>query len=235
MVSKSISTMAEKNSKIADAAPKQRIITHMNNDHQDSLIRYLQHYAKLSSFSARNARLTDISYNDLTILSSNGTSHTIPMKPAMTSWSEARPRVVAMDSEAVAGLGASDITVKKYKPPRGFMSVVFVACALTYMAFCRRANFVPGSIFYETLLRSAPSFAKFCWTIQPLLLGIMVPLHGGEAIWMVKSRLEKHTVRMFSRVWWMWVSSCFVEGIGSFVRFDECVREEKARREGMKH
>ena len=229
------STMADKSSKGTDGAAKQRIITHMNNDHQDSLIRYLQYYARLSSFSARNAHLVDISFDDLTILSSNGTPHTIPIKPAMTSWSEARPRVVAMDGEAVAGLGASNITVKNYKPPHGFMAVVFVACALSYISFCRRANFEPGSIFYDVLLKNAPSFARFCWKVQPLVFGFMVVVHSGEAVWMAKSRLEKHTVRMFSKVWWMWVLSCFVEGIGSFVRFDGCVREEKVKKEGMKH
>ena len=219
-----------------EAVAKQRIITHMNNDHQDSLIRYLRYYARLSSFSARNAHLADISFHDLTILSSNGTPHAIPIKPAMTSWSEARPRVVAMDAEAVDGLGASNITVREYRLPHGFfMTVVFVACALTHVAYWRRANFEPGSILYDTLLKTVPSFAGFCRLIQPLLFVFMMGLHGGEAVWMARSRLEKHTVRMFSRVWWMWVLSCYVEGFGSFIRFDECVREEKARREGMKH
>ena len=227
--------MAEKSSKSAAEATKQRIINHMNNDHQDSLIRYLQHYAQLSSFSARNAHLDDINFDSLTILSSAGTPHAIPIKPSMTSWSDARPRVVAMDGEAVAGLGASNITVKKYKPPRGFMAVVFVACLLTFISFCRRANFEPGSVSYDTLLKHIPSFAKFCWTIQPLLFWFMVVLHGYETVRMVKTRLEKHTVRMFSRVWWMWLLSCSVEGFGSYVRFDECVREEQAKKEGMKH
>ena len=227
--------MADKTSKSTDEATKQRIITHMNNDHQDSLIRYLQYYAQLSSFSARNAHLVDISFDSLTILSSDRTPHAIPIKPAMTSWSEARPRVVAMDGEAVAGLGASDITVKKYKPPRGFMTVVFVVCLLTQICFCRRANFEPGSVLYDTLLRHIPSFASFCRTVQPLLFWPLYLIHAGETVRMVTSRLEKHTVRMFSRVWWMWVLSCFVEGLGSFKRFDECVKEEKSRKEGMKH
>ena len=227
--------MADKSSKATDAAAKQRIITHMNNDHQDSLIRYLQYYAQLSSFSARSAHLVDISFNDLTILSSNGTPHTIPIKPTMTSWSEARPRVVAMDGEAVAGLGASDITVKKYKPPRGFMTVVFVLCALTLISFSRRANFEPGSLLHATLLKNVPSFANFCRTYQPAVFGFLIVVHGGETVWMVKSRLEKHTVRVFSRIWWIWVLSSFVEGVGSFVRFDECVTEEKTKKEGVKH
>ena len=229
--------MADKISKSAeDAAMKQRIITHMNRDHQDSLIRYLQYYAQLSSFSARNAHLVDISFDSLTVLSSNSTPHTIPIKPAMTSMSEARSRVVAMDGEAVAGLGASSINVKKYTPPHGFMMIfTFIACSLTYICFCRRANFEPGSMFYNTLLTRVPNFANFCWTYQPLVIWGITVIHAGEATWMVKSRLNKHTVRMFSGVWWLWLSSCFVEGIGSFVRFDECVREEEAKREGAKH
>ena len=226
--------MGDKISKSTDEAAKQRIITHMNNDHQDSLIRYLRYYAQLSSFSARNAHLADISFNNLTILS-NGTPHVIPIKPAMTSWSEARPRVVAMDGEAVAGLGASNITVKKYKPPSGFMTVVFVACALSYIAFSRPGNFEPGSFFYDTLLRKSPSFARFCRVVQPWILTFIITVYTAETLWLVKGRLEKHTVRMFSRVWWMWVLSCWVEGMGSGVRFDQCVREEMARREGMKH
>ena len=227
--------MAEKTSRSTDEATKQRIITHMNKDHQDSLIRYLQHYAQLSSFSARNAYLDDISFDSLTILSSAGTPHAIPIKPAMTSWSDARPRVVAMDGEAVAGLGASTITVKKYKPPRGFMTVVFVLCLLAYISLCRRANFEPGSVLYDTLLKYVPSFANFCWTYQPLLFWPMIALHGYETVRLVKTKLEKHTVRMFSKVWWMWVLSCFVEGFGSFIRFNECVREEQAKKEAMKH
>ena len=227
--------MAEKGTKSADEAAKQRIITHMNKDHQDSLIRYLQYYAQLSSFSARNAHLADISFNTLTVLSSNGTPHAIPIKPAMTSWPEARPRVVAMDAESIAGLGGSNIAVKKYKPPRGFMTVVFVASLLTHISFCRRTNFEPGSVFYNVLLKSIPSFANFCRIIQPVMFWSLIVVHAGEAVWMAKSRLEKHTVRMFSRVWWMWMLSCYVEGFGSFVRFDECVQEEKARKEGMKH
>ena len=229
--------MASKTPQSTEEATKQRIITHMNKDHQDSLIRYLQHYAHLSSFSARNAYLADISFDTLTILSSSNhrTSHAIPIKPPMTSWSDARPRVVAMDGEAVAGLGASDITVKKYKPPQGIWTVIFIGFVLFYLSFYRRANFASGSVPYETLLRHLPRFAKFCWTVQPLLFWLVVVLHAGETVWMARVKLEKHTVRVFSRVWWLWILSCLVDGSASLARFGECVREERAKKEGMKH
>lgn len=218
-----------------DAAAQQRIIAHMNNDYQDSLIRYLQHYHRLSSFSARNAYLSDITFDSLTILSSNNSPHHIQIKPPMTAWSEARPRLVAMDAEATAALGRSNINVKEYKNPRGFMTVVFVACACTYLAFFRRANFEAGSLLYDMLLKYFPRFANFCWAIQPYLFGFMVVAHSGEAVYMERRYLRKHTVRMGSLVWWKWMVSTFVEGVGSFKRFEEVVREEESRREGPKY
>ena len=217
-------TMADQN---RDAAARQRIITHMNADHQDSLIRYLEYYAHLSPFAARNAKLTDITFDFMIVASGNNNVHKVSIKPPMTSWAEARPRAVAMDAEAVKGLGRSSVTVKRYKAPRGWMTAVMVICALTMLAFVRRGNFVPGSLLYDGLLSSVPGFAKFCWTVQPLIFFAMPTAHAAEAVHMERSRLRKHTVRMFSRTWWMWIVSNFVEGVGAIMRFDEVVREEE--------
>ncbi|KAK3173077.1 hypothetical protein OEA41_006406 [Lepraria neglecta] len=172
-----------------DAAAKHRIITHMNADHQDSLIRYLEYYAGLSSFSARNAQLTDITFDSLTIEYSHEQAHRIPIKPPMTAWSEARPRVVEMDMVATRGLG------------RGY----------------------------------TPNFANFCWMVQPLIIPLMIVIHGTELWHFERSRLRRHTVRVFSGTWWKWAVSNFVEGVGSFVRFDEVVREEEEKKVKAKH
>lgn len=107
------------------------------------------------------------------------------------------------------------------------MTIIMVACALTYIAFCRRGNFEPGSLLWGALLRYVPRFGEFCWRVQPLVFYPMVVLHAGEAGYMVLSRLERHSVRWGSGVWWMWVGSAFLEGWGSFVRFDEGVRKYK--------
>ena len=218
-----------------NAVARTRIITHMNTDHQDSLIRYLQYYAHLSPFSARNAHLAFITFSSLTINSSPFTPHIIPINPPMTSWSEARPRVVAMDAEATAGLKNSSVTVKRYKKSRGFMTVVMLAVAMTFVLFSRRAHFRSGSVVYDLLLSHVPSFADFCWKIQPPLLTFMVIVHTAEALYMQKSRLEKHTVRLFSITWWQWIISAFVEGFFSFGRFDEIVREEESKKAAAKH
>ncbi len=218
-----------------DAAAKQRIITHMNTDHQDSLIRYLEHFCHVSSFSARNAKLADITFDSLTILASNGKPHTIPIKPPMTSWSEARPRVVAMDAEAVAGLNRSNITVKKFRGPKGVMGVVFVAAAVTFVVFSKRSNLEPGALVYDTVMRHVPNFNKFCHTIQPLVLYPMIALHSWEAYNMDQTRLEKHSIPRFSKLWWKWIFMTFIGGIGLFKSFDSIVEEEEAKKANAKH
>ena len=226
--------MANQSAKDADAAAKQRILSHMNSEHQDSLQRYLEHYSDVSSFSGRNAKLTDITFNSMTILTSTG-SRTIPIDPPLTSWSQARERVVAMDAEATAGLHRSNVTVKKYKKPKGFWAVVFVASACTFVVFSRRSNFQPGSFLYDNVLKHAPAFAQWCYKIQPLVIYPMIAIHGVETFHMQKSRLEKHNVPFFSKLWWKWVLSTFVEGVGAFIRFDRIVKEEQEKQEKAKH
>ncbi|KAI4177431.1 MAG: hypothetical protein LQ343_000412 [Gyalolechia ehrenbergii] len=118
-----------------DEAAKERIIKHMNADHQDSLVRYLEYFCHLSSSSARNAKLESVTQDSLSISTSTGKTHVVPIQPAMTTWSEARTRFAEIDAQAVAGLGRWSITVKRYERPRGFLAVVFVTCCLTYLVF----------------------------------------------------------------------------------------------------
>ncbi len=213
---------------------KKRIITHMNNDHQDSLVRYLEYFCGVSSFSARNAHLNDVKFSTLTIFAS-GNNYEVPVEPPMTDWSQVRPRVVAMDAEAVAGLGRSNITIKTYVKPHGLMLVAFIAALLTFVNFARRENFRPGSFLYDSILRYAPQFANFCWVVQPYVIYPMILLHAGEAIYMARSRLAKHHVPVGSRLWLTWMCGTFVEGYGSFVRFDALVEEERQRKAKASH
>lgn len=80
-----------------EKAAKERIITHLNNDHQQSLTYYLQHYNSLSQWESSSPILTDITFDALTFRLASGGRSTIPLYPPMTSWSEARIRTVEMD------------------------------------------------------------------------------------------------------------------------------------------
>lgn len=233
-----IGTMAESQTS-KDAAAQTRIINHMNAEHQDSLICYLRHYKQLSSFSARNATLLAADLSGLTIASSPTpfSTHTyrIPLDPPLTSWTDIRPRLVAMNYESCSGLGCSPITIKKYVPPFGLMLVNWLLCFWTLVTFSRRAHFIPGSLYYQCIFQHIPSFTNFCYKIQPLVFYTMATIHLTEVIYMERSRLRKHTVRMLSGVWWSWLLSDFVEGWTATMRFDRLVKEEEEKKAKQKH
>ncbi|KAI9869453.1 MAG: hypothetical protein M1813_000242 [Trichoglossum hirsutum] len=221
-------------SAVRDDAAKTRIIKHMNADHQDSLVRYLEHFSYLPPSLARNARIIDISLDSLTLVSS-GIRTVIPLEPPMASWSEARERMVKMDKAAITGLGRSDITIKEYAPPTGVGAVAFVLCLSTLLAFRTRRNFESGSLLYDILLASFPAVASFFHTIQPWLFYPMISLHAAEAVHFERSRLGHHSVPRWSQLWWLYVLTHFVEGITSFWRFDRLVERKKAERAKEKH
>ena len=214
---------------------KERIIKHMNADHQDSLVRYLEHFCSLSSSVARNAKLDNITIKSFTVLSTNGSAHIIPIQPPMASLSEARSRAVAMDAEAIRSLQRSDITVKRYVRPYGWTTVVFMLSVLGFLWFSRRSNFIPGSVLYDNMLKYMPRFAELCYNYQPLAIITMDVVHGTEATYMAFSRLRRHSVPTFSRLWWTWVGSTFIEGFGAFTRFDRLVKDEREKKEKARH
>jgi hypothetical protein len=217
-----------------DTAIKARIITHMNADHSTSLTRYLEHFCLLPS--PKDAQLEEIHLDHL-IVSSNGsqTRNIIPFDPPLRSYVEARERLIAMDEMALEGLGRSDIGAIVYERPRGWMAVMFWACFTAMVVFCRRGNFVEGSLMHHAVLKYLPpSFLRFSYVVQPLLFYIMAAVHLSEAGWMAYSRLKRHRMALMGGLWWKWILSTFVEGYGAFLRFDELVRKEEERGLDMK-
>ncbi|KAI9696495.1 MAG: hypothetical protein M1820_008123 [Bogoriella megaspora] len=231
--------MAEKS---RDEAARKRILDHMNADHADSLVadhlgklsRYVEHYKGLSLWSARTARATDIDLNQLTI-DANGQSHQILFDLPMTSLRESRERLVEMDKASLQGLNRSEITITEYKPPQGWHWIVFSAVTLTLMAYYKRSNFIPGSWLYENLLRSVPGFAKFSWTIQPLVFYGIIVIHSCEAFFMANGLLKKHSVPVGSSLWLKWVATTWIDGFCSFSRFKDLARQKTLEREKQKH
>ena len=222
-----------------DAAAQARIITHMNADHSDSLIRYLRHYHGVSSLVARNARLTAIALDSMTISASllpfSSASYPVKIDPPLSSWAEARARLAEMDGESCRGLGCSNVTVKRYAPPTGFSAFNFALCAWSYVTFSTRSNFLPGSLYHSVFFKHFPGFARLCYTIQPFAFLFMLVVHLGEAMYLARTRMVKHTVPTFSQLWWKWFISDLIEGFTALLRFDAIVKEEQLKKERQKH
>lgn len=168
----------------------------------------------MPGYKAYSATITDISLKELVFSCGNETYKT-PFEPPMTSYREARERVVEMDKECLAGLKRSSVTVSEYIPPHGLYLVLFVVVSVTFVAFSTRTNFERGG-YVAAVVPNA--FASFCWTIQPFILYPMMLIHAAETYHMATGRLRKHSVNMRSKVWWQWLATTFIEGVGSYNR-----------------
>lgn len=107
------------------------------------VIRYLQHFGKLSASTAYDGRMTDIDLNGFT-LTCQGKTYRVPFEPPMKSLTEARERVVAIDKDARKALGQHDVTVKNFVPPHGPGAVAAVITLAVLVAFSQRWWFAPG-------------------------------------------------------------------------------------------
>ena len=173
--------------------------------------------------------MTDIDLNGLT-LSCQGKTYRVPLEPSMSSYREARERVVELDKECRKALGHSDVTVRQYVPPNSTLyRVEFFIIVATFVSYSQRWWFAEGGPV-EKLLGSA--FAHFSWTIQPWLIAGMIALHGGEAVYFALYKLRTHSVNPRSSTWWLWTLSTFIEGQFAYRRFDDLV---KSQREKQKH
>ncbi|KAF1817629.1 integral membrane protein-like protein [Eremomyces bilateralis CBS 781.70] len=212
----------------SDAEIRKRIITHMNKDHYDSIIRYVQHYAHCSPFHARNATLTDITTTHLTIQCGTHT-YPIPLTPPLGSLSEARPRLVAMNRTATDHLGHSAVTVKQWVPPLGVYAATFLMCVLGFFVLSRDAHMAPGSWAYEYGLKyGGDAFTGWLRRYRGVGFGLMLAIHATEAMVMARGKMVRHAVPVGSGLWWKWVGGTFVDGVCSFHRFDALVaRREK--------
>ncbi|KAK0366331.1 hypothetical protein LTR02_006735 [Friedmanniomyces endolithicus] len=218
-----------------DNATKSRIITHLNRDHHDSLVRYLQHYTNLSPLRANSAYLTTLDLSSLTLTCGSGSTtqtHRIPLTPPMASYGETRERVVAMDREARLALNRSEITVKEFLPPTGVYAVLFATITLVFLAYSQRWWFAPGQVVERVL---GPGFARFSFVMQPWVLGVMLFMHTTEMLYLMRYKLIRHSVNPGSRLFWLWTGTTFVEGAGAFWRFNGLVREKEEARAKKGH
>lgn len=243
-----------------DAALKTRVITHMNKDHKKSLSHYLQHYSKLPPAIADTAELVDISLSRITLStrsSPTGATATtyLPIRPSsMQNLSESRERLVYMANECVAGLGLSPYVVKTYTPP-GIVGVAVIVGVLAGLwTFSAKRNLAEGSfarvfvISHFTsewmdgwmvdwansnsyLLQNYHPLADFLMRTHLVGFVAIIVIHLAECVHLQRTRLRKHQVETFSKIWWLWIMTGSLEGFGVLKRFDKEVEEViKARK-----
>lgn len=75
----------------------------------------------------------------------------------------------------------------------------------------------PRGWAYTYILRYINGLPEFTQRFRLVIVGLMVLIHGGEAFYMTV-KLKRHSVPIFSAIWWAWVIDNFSEGFGAFQR-----------------
>jgi hypothetical protein len=218
-----------------DVAAKERIMKHMNADHQKTLSYYLRNYHHLSTAAASSATMQDITLSSITLLASAKT-YTVPIFPPLKSLGEARTRLIEMDIQSRTALNISCIEITEYIPPQSiFHRTIFGLCVFTMVVFATRAWIVPETFFYDKVLPWFPGGAEwFLWAVRMVFWPTIV-LHTVEATMLDMTRLRKYGVDRGSGLWWKWMASAFMEGFGSFMRIDKAVKTKEIEAEKVKH
>jgi len=165
-------------------------------------------------------------------LTASNKIYTIPFTPPLSSYREARERVVAMDKECLSALKRSDITVDEFIWPTGLYALEFIIIAATFIGFSQRWWFADGGVVSQIL---GDGFARFAWGIQPWLILGMVLVHGAELAYFIPMKLRRHSVSVRSPVWWQWAVTEFVCGVLCSTRFDALVMRKREAKEKQQH
>jgi len=218
----------------SEEAVKTRIISHMNDDHQDSLVRYLEHYVHLSSYAARNARLVGVSLSAM-VITASGMSHVVSFDPPLKSFSEVRTRVVVMDAETREALGRSEVTIKKFEWPKTLTNRVFAYGGGTLLWVA--AGLMSQQFMYQNIYRYIPWAEVYeKYHARQWVSLFLAATHSYEALFLLRPMLKKHSVPTGSLLYWRWMSMNFwIDGFMTLQRFQKAVQVEEERKAKAKH
>ena len=218
----------------ADETRKNRIISHMNNDHARELTHYLRHFAHLPATAASQPTMRNVDLQGM-VISARGKEYTVAFTPPLESWAEVKTRIIEMDSIARENLGISDVYVTEYTPPEGMDIVVFVSVIFYYCCAAGLPWVVPGSQIWAGLTDFFPGGPRlFCWLVKTIFVPVL-GIHLVECYFFNK-KLHKHGIDKATSggLWWKWQLDCFIEGFPSFNRVDRIVAKKVAEKNAKK-
>lgn len=116
--------------------------------------------------------------------------------------------------------------VTTYTTPKTFSHRLVGGLVLFYfISYASKGLIVPGSAPYEALQKFWPGGAThYLWLQEKLFVPLLV-IHGVETAVMVY-RLAGAGVGAGSGLWWKWMASCWIEGVGSHQRLSALIKGE---------
>lgn len=216
--------------------PKNRIISHMNKDHQIALVDYVVIYGnvKLSSFVADSVKIADVSEEKLVL---SYKDYTGEMKTQTIIWNNAielegvrvlsmkdiKAKLIAMAKYAAKKQGVSHVQIKKAIPPQrpiGYLMYVYaLATAITLYDKHLLRHLLASTSFFSWVGTHLPflatAFRYFENKIGVLSLTVYA-IHLIEALAVTLPRTRKYRVPVPQN--YIWLAMNFIEGFPAFLR-----------------
>ncbi|BGO96979.1 hypothetical protein JCM10021v2_000618 [Rhodotorula toruloides] len=185
----------------------QRIMAHMNNDHEDSLGHYLVHFGRIPSRLAHShpqittftTPLMKIAYGP----AGKRKEWTYEFSPPMHA-GEARKRLEAMHQEAKVALGISDVTIDRVILPIGAYGGALLCTALTAAILYASPSRLSSTLKYQSHILFAPivralglkdSPRNIGRAIQGFWLVALYGAHLAEALYCLPPHLKAYNVK----------------------------------------
>ncbi|KAF8711035.1 integral membrane protein, partial [Rhizoctonia solani] len=214
------------------SAMKDRIIQHMNKDHQDSLVDYLRFYANIPAQEASTAKLVDINNDGMTFtvtnVAKNGSpsrSVVVPINPPIDSLMQARERLVAMASEAMEGLGRSRWRVESYPGP-SLAGILYGATTGIVLGLTLFPNETlrPGVKARQIVLFDSENIARWIYTYHREIRSVIAGVAFYTAIMPMRRRLQRHSYKSGWGHWFAWFTAALLGGPVACTSFDSEVK-----------
>jgi hypothetical protein len=213
---------------------KARIVAHMNRGHARELSHYLRHYARASAAAASSPLLEDMTVDGMTIAARGG-AFAVPFAPPLASLDDARERLIAMDAEARAALGISDVVVDTWAAPSLAAAGVGLAVLFYFACYLTLPWTAPGSPAFALIDPLFPGGASTFRGITRAVFWPVIAIHFAEVVIFDRTRAHKYSIPRWSRTWWLWSATCFVCGFTAFSDVDALAARKKAEKDAKSH
>ncbi|CCT68049.1 uncharacterized protein FFUJ_06805 [Fusarium fujikuroi IMI 58289] len=122
----------------------------------------------------------------------------------------------------------SPVKITEYARPRGITALVFGGAVFSYLCLAGVTLISENNAIWQTIDSISPGSAEtFRWIVKTGVPPLIV-IHSIEAVAFDRTRLMPHGVPRWGLLWWKWVLSCWIEGIGCWQRFASVVNAKKA-------
>ncbi|KAH9819181.1 hypothetical protein DFH28DRAFT_957890 [Melampsora americana] len=205
-----------------------RYCSHMNHDHSDAVLYYVQVFggqpsARHATMLAINAQEMDFTFDTLY---KQGVRLRIPFKPALQSTADVRPRLIGMMNEALDRLGLSRVPVDLIQAPCIRVTVISLLVGLIYYVHFNSLENLPSTLVF---LKTGMLEKIVC--VSTIYL---VPVcHAAEAMFMLRPKLRRYRVGFKNSTYWY--ASCCLAGYFAISQFEQLVKEEVQRKTEKPH